>query len=81
MPHFFVVANIWCADELQKHEDHKDLSSWINPINVQKSFNDDEAVYTGTTNAALASSGCNGKHVTSLVSLYRLVVTYTERFH
>ena len=46
-----------------------------------KSSNDDETVYdTGTRDAALASSGYNGKHVTSL-SLYQIGVTFTQRFY
>jgi len=45
-----------------------------------KSSNDDEAVDTGTTNTTLAFSGYNSKHVTNL-SLYRFVVTFTQRFY
>ena len=45
-----------------------------------KSSNDDEAVDTGTRDSALAFSGYIGKHVTS-PSLYRLVVTFAQRFY
>jgi len=43
-----------------------------------KLSDDDEAEDTGTTGVAMAFSGYNGKHVTSL---YRLVVTFSQRFY
>jgi len=82
MPHFFVVANIWCAHESLKRAWPQETNTILAFRLIQqmslKSSDNDEAEDNGTTDAAMASSGYNGKHVTSL---YRLVVTLLRYLH